>query len=372
MASYEVCDDYVNQGPPYKEGYSFFLKRLTAQYNDSQSVMAQAYLYKYEGTFTISKSSDTDVTNAYDGYTPTAATYGAQAFKRFRPVQPRAGLGQALGELKDFPSLFKVALKRFCDLGSLYLNYQFGWRPFIKDLLDVINLQKKVENHIRFVRNHNGKWIKRQGTLRDTTETTNTHNLNLIIPALSSYLLYPVGSPSKVERTLIVKDKIWFEGVMKYYIPKLEVDSAKNMWSSPLLRKLYGLEITPSLLWKLTPWTWLTDWFVNVGDIHENFTNQGYDNLVTKYAYVMRTRSTSAVYAGTKPLRMSELICSGGKIIGYQPAYPGPVPACSVAFTAECKERARAFWWGVGNSDGSSLTERQLAILLALGIQQAR
>lgn len=364
----ETCQDFLNPGPPYRVGHEFLLRRKTAQYIDSESVTLQNYFYKYVGKFAIN-SGASEVDAAFASYGATAQTYGAQAFKRFRPVQPRMGLGQALGELKDFPSLFKWQLRKFQDLGSNYLNYKFGWRPFLKDIMDFIDLQKKLERHIAYVRKNNNKWLKRKGILRDETTST-TSNTGSMIPDMVSYLTRPYGSVPRVTRTLIVKDKVWFEAKMKYYIPKLNVDSAEDMWSSPLLRKLYGLEITPSLLWKLTPFTWLADWIVNIGDVYENLTNQAYDNLVAKYAYVMRHRSTSVVYTGTLSTSTGLFNCQNGQVQSWYPVVNGPTPIARAVFTAECKERAKATQWGFGN-EGGSLTDRQLMILLALGIQRA-
>lgn len=369
--SVEYCRDYLNPGPPYREGHSLFLRKLTAEYVDSKDVSVYAGYYRYEGSFGMSIGMPAEVTAAYNGFAETAGTWGATAFKRFRPVQPKVGAGQALGELRDFPSLFKLALKKFKDLGSAYLNYQFGWRPFIKDLLDFIETQKRIENHIRYVRNNNNKWIKRRGTLKDDTTTTTTSAPSYMHPALNSYLCWPIGSWGTGTKTLIVKDRIWFEGVMKYYIQGLEVDSCQDVWTSPLIRKLYGLELTPSLLYELTPWTWLIDWVLNVGDVLENFSNSMYDNLVAKYAYVMRTRSTSVVYSGVRTMRSAPLICDGnGRIIGFSPAVPGPTVTAAAKFEAICKERAKATQWGFGN-EGDSITDRQLAILLALGLSRS-
>lgn len=362
----ETCTDFVNPGPPYREGHDFFLKRKTAVYNDSDHIDVQAGFYKYSGKYCF-VGSDNELATIYANYEPSAGSYGAQAYKRFRPVQPRMGLGQAIGELRDFPSLFKLQLRRFKDLGSGYLNYQFGWRPFIKDLLDFIQMQKKVENHIRFVRKNNGKWLKRSGVLRDETSTTTADGIGTIQPVPIPQFIwgYPNSPIATRRRTLITKDRIWFEGRMKFYIWGLEVDKAESVWTSPLLRKLYGFEITPSLLWELTPFTWLADWISNVGDIYDNMSNQAYDNLVTKYAYVMRHRSSTYVYTSSQQLRNSPAICADGKYVGQGPVTMGPRITPSAVFTVECKERAQAFQWSIGNGD-APYSDRQLAILAAL------
>lgn len=369
LALQEECSDFVNPGPPYKEGHSFFLKRLTASYIDSDDVDVSHYFYRYKGKFTMGGSSaSTEAEEAYKNYSKTAQSFGASAFAKARPAQPKVGLGQFFAEMRDFPSLFKVKLQKFKDLGNLYLNAQFGWRPFLKDMADWFSAAKSVDDAIARIRRDNGKWKKRRITLRDATTTT-VVDWNFIIPILNSYLMWPHGQPPDGEKTLVLRDRIWFEAAMKYYIPNLRLDDGLTIGSSKLRRRLYGLDITPSLLWELLPWTWLLNWHINVKDLIVNFESAGYDNLVTKYAYVMRHRQTIVRVQSSQSTQQGPPICVNGRYVGHQDSFFGPLPIARAVFHAECKERERVCEWDVGNL-GGELTPRQLSILLALGFQR--
>lgn len=365
----EQCWDFVNPGPPYKEGHAFFLKRLTANYIDSDDIEAAHYFYKYAGRFTISGvSASSEAVAAHGGYGETAQSYGAQAFAKARPAQPSSNSGQCLFELRDFPSLWRVALRRFKDLGNLYLNVEFGWRPFLRDLADVLSTARSIDRKIANIRKNNGKWKKRNITLRNATTITEVP-WNHVTPVPPAYLMWPTASSPKGTKTLIVKDRIWFEAMMKYYIPDLHLDDGLTIGSSRLIRRLYGLDITPSLLWEILPWTWLQNWAFRVKDLLINLESQNYDNLVTKYAYVMRHRETSVVIQSSVATQMGPPICVDGRFVGHQDSYAGPVALARAVFTAECKERSQVCQWNVGNLD-SPLSDSQLAILLALGIQR--
>lgn len=368
IASWEECWDQTNPGPPYRSGGAFFLKRKRVELYHSDPINTRTYFYRYAGKFACNVSS-TELDTILANYQPTASTYGAQAWNKFRPVKPRADAGQFIGELRDFTSMWKFAIKRFQDLGSQYLNVQFGWKPFLNDIKKFIKLQHNVENHIRFVRKNNNKWIRRGGSLRNEVTSTTSKVGCVAYPVLETYF-YPGGVRAQSDRTVITRDNIWFDAVMKYYIRGLQVDSCKSVWSSKLLQKLYGFELTPSLAWELLPFSWLQDWIVNIGDILSNLSNSMYDNLVAKYSYVMRHRQTEITYRDRQTIYRNEPICVNGRYVGLTGYQVDSYPECRAVLTVECKERERASQWGFGNEGDGGLSPRQEMILLALGISR--
>jgi len=111
------------------------------------------------------------------------------------------------------------------------------------------------------------------------------------------------------------------------------------------------MEITPSLAWELLPWSWMVDWFGNVGDLMANISAASYDNLVAKYAYIMRTRRISYNTIQDQPLTIGKSLRLNG------------------TFFVETKERAAASPYGFG-LDWNGFSTSQLAILAALGISR--
>lgn len=354
----EICQDFTNPGPPYKTGGDFFLRRMGREYGVSGSVSLKSpywHSHRYNGSFSCCNNIDiTEVIDVYNGYSFTARSYGATGWNRFRPVKPRVNLGQSIGELKDFPKLYKVALKRFCDLGGAYLNYAFGWKPFVGDLIKTMRLAQKIDRVIKNLRDNNGKWRKRGGTLRDDTHSEVIESEDAVYgwkrlhPTL--HLELESDSPVHTTVTRISRDKIWFEAMMKYYIADLEKDRCKSIFSSPLLRYLMGLNVTPSTVWELTPWSWFIDWFGNIGDVLSNMDAIGYDNLVAKYAYVMRRRKTTLEFSESK-----------------QVSFPNTTVAATSSAYAECLERARASPWGFDVAvEDASPYQKSIAAALAI------
>lgn len=295
IESTAYCADETHPGPPWKDGGPLFLKKWYNPIFHTRNVdiVSSNGLDRYVGCFYHQYPPGGIGTEypALSRQTDLGTKWGATGWNKFRPTRSKANLAQFIGELREFKTLFRGRLRDFKDLGSAYLNYKFGWRPFVKDILDFYNALQKVERTIDYIRRNNNRWITRGGTLLRTEDTAYSTDLgNCVRP----YLPYHFHStiPTSASHTLITprtEERIWFKARMKYYIPGLKVDRCKDVVSSPLLRKIYGLEVTPALVWELTPWSWLADWFGNVGDILENISSQTYDNLVAKYAYVMRS-----------------------------------------------------------------------------------
>lgn len=368
------CWDEIHKGPPYRVGGPLFLVRKTCKWTDATAQSLECHGYKYTGALTLN-CWDTELDPTSIAYEPSAASYGAEAWNKFRPVKPKSDAAQWIAELRDPPRIpwpwSAAGLRRtvlgFKNLGSQYLNYEYGWKPFVKDLIKMYRTSVKIERHIAYLRKNNNKWLTRGGILKNELNVTSSDVPHISMPALPSY--FYSNTTWTCKRTVIERDTVWFKGRSKFYIPGLSVDSAKSVWSSPLLRKMYGLELTPSLAWELLPFSWLQDWVVNVGDVISNFSNSLYDNLVIKYAYVMRHRSKSVIYDETVPIQVSVPPCIG---YSFGPNVPSPLNLRAV-LTVECKERAHASQYGFGGGGilDEGLTPRQQRILWALGLSRS-
>lgn len=271
---------------------------------------------------------------------------GPEAWNKFRPKLTKVNMGQFVAEIRDMPKLFKVELKRFKDLGSGYLNYQFGWKPFISDLRGWLQSLLRLDRQLAEMQKHNGKWLKRGGVLSESNDT---------IEDAGCYV-----TPSNGLTTLFLKRvttsllKSWFSGSFRYYIPGLSDGSWGKL---RIARKLWGLELTPALVYELIPFSWLLDWFSNVGDVVANATAASDENLVSRYAYIMRHRIVSVdCYARVK-----------GTFTAYRKTPTTSYADLSSHCRVETKCRAAASPFGF-NFELDDFSNYQLSILAALGM----
>jgi len=226
------------------------------------------------------------------------------------------------------------------------------------------NLWQTIDKRMAQLVRKNGKSINRKATLED--ETTTDFSTDSYpgawhwIPG-AFYLTGNSGSSTlSAQRT--TKTKVWYSANYRYYIP----DIGSSQWDLRARLALFGALPTPELLWEVLPWSWLIDWFSNVGDVISNMSPNAVDNLVQNYHYTMKHVTTTTVLTST-----SHQV--GVDFREYGTWYwPTLDVECRSALTEESKVRD-----GTGNPFGvnvtlSSLTLYQGSILAALGISRSR
>jgi hypothetical protein len=270
---------------------------------------------------------------------------GAAAWRKFRPARSDQNLGQFFAELRDFPSLFKFRLKKFKDLGSGYLNAQFGWAPFVADIRRFIQRAKKLDSQLERLKRQNNKWVRRGGDLYSSEDQSISDNAGLQ-PA--NYCTVDTK-----RRIITEKERCWFSGSFRYYIPGLSDGSWGDFRMS---RKIWGLELTPALVYELIPFSWLVDWCANVGDVVDNISSMTFEHMAARTAYVMLHKEVIDRYEVGFTGRFTEL--GNVKSSSY---------FASTTITTETKARAKASPFGF-ETDWDLFSTFQLSILAALGI----
>lgn len=288
---------------------------------------------------------------------------GTQAIERTVPTNPVAGMSTFLGELREgFPSLMGAAsLGRFDNipkkLGGEYLNYQFGWVPLVSDLKKFLYAAQNSTRIFEQFQRDSGHHVRRRYFFPDESSVTSPISVSNTLG--NTYLDattwgYPgrLGSSTK---TISTKKKTWFSGSYTYYLDQGTDILSKMRYYEQQANHLLGTRITPEVLWELAPWSWLLDWYADIGSIISNASALQQDNLVMRYGYLMQTSITEVVY------RHTDIPSLHG---GWTPG------AVVNTFRTTRKERIRATPYGFG-LDTDLFTGSQWAILAALGMTKA-
>lgn len=328
--------------------------------------------------------------------------FGTRGIRRTRPGNPLASLGQFLVELRDLPRLPELLFHRASILkaaGSDYLNYEFGWKPFIQDMRKLYRAQRIMDKRLSQLIRDNGLPVRRHFEEKAPIEheemyvgssATSTHGqwlgnfwdvfgtdslpyppedwdfFNDLYLTVGDYP-YVVG-PSEWPGSAHVK---WVRNTStvtrfcctyKYYIP----DIGSSQWTRKAVGALYGAELTPALLWELIPWSWLIDWFSNVGDILSNVSANAVDHEVLDNCYVSRTIvqddivDVSASWEDFTHLETGLQFFAGGDKVTY-----------SRQRVHKLRQPSSPFAFGSSWDGWHSFTARQLALLAALGLTRA-
>lgn len=283
---------------------------------------------------------------------------GTKGIAMSTPNSPIVDLATFAGELRQIPRVYspskwKDAIKNFKKMprrtAEDYLNFEFGWRPFIGELLDFCKESKTADVKLNnFVRN-SGKEIRRKRTVLNNSDTTMTTQSGVFTsPALAS-AYYISGNTGTRITGIRTTTKAVFSGSFTYYLPKIRNKADVDKRRRRLVRYLTGAEVSPDVLWNLSPWSWAADWVGNIGDILHNLTAFSQDGLVMKYGYITVHQE----------VKVSWLL------------YGKPLKNGPAEFSQQCTmtriQRVRATPYGFGLNP-NSFSNRQWAIIGALGI----
>lgn len=271
------------------------------------------------------------------------------------PTNQGVDLGVNIAEIRDFPRLVKGKLDSLKSLVSSLSNprgladwvlaINFGWRPLVSDIRKTIKLFEKVEARIKFLMQNGGKPLYRRTPKWDPT-VTDEEIFSYSGPDNPGWMRDevpldgdPDGMTDRFKCKLVLHKEVTeaASGVFTYHLGDIPPTPAY------LRLKLFGLIADESLMWEATRWSWLVDWFTNVGDVISNLQANIRDRVVSLYAYSQR-----------RVVREYTFTCSNG-------FYD---VAVTRVFDTKCRRKIDPF----GLAVEISLSDLQLAILVALGI----
>jgi len=299
-------------------------------------------------------------------------TFAQQAYARTAPTSVVFDAALFLGELREglprlIPSVLKDGINVFKNLGKDYLNFEFGWKPFISDLQNAAQALLGATDMLA----QQGKRVHRSYSLPLTQSAgvlSGTDTLELYVGGIKGFAAsYNAGNFGVLttsalrnvsfDLTKTRNSRRWFEGEFSSFYP-LGFDPNDFLQRLSLLM---NPKITPSTLWELAPWSWLVDWNLRIGDtIRANELNAN-DLLVMHYGYAME----KTVYATASSWRVLSNISATSTMSG--------VPSRGyIQSTTTYKRRLRANPYGFRVGGAGALTGSQTAILGALGLTKLK
>jgi hypothetical protein len=307
---------------------------------------------------------------------------GTKFLRNTMPGKSHANLTQAIAELViDMPRIpfngfdHKLFDRRNLpkNIGSEYLNIVFGYKPLVSDILKVCETIVKIDDIVTQYQRDAGpdKTVRRTRKLnpvRTHVQNVISNNIKLGFPFgpngtyPGEYLFYlknlpgfypnhpngQIGTRGVLTEEISTYEQYWFASRWMYYLAADSQLFGSMHRAAQLAKATLGIRLDLELLWELAPWTWLSDWFVNIGDILSLNAAISTNDQVLQYAYLMHETQVSYKYSHS------------GVILAEKPT--GPI---SSLITQRKQERVRATPYGFGvNLNG--LSPDQIAILAAL------
>lgn len=162
-------------------------------------------------------------------------------------------------------------------LSGLWLEYSFGWIPLIKDTEDAIKALDRLLTS-------NTKKSVIVGSFSDKRDTSNT------LPANERYESFPqFGS---LFMSWVPTHSVLLEQCIVRYKAKVVHEPVMTKWDNYALFGFTPSELVPAA-WELLPWSFLVDYFANVGDVLQSWVTEA-----PKVAFVNKTVLRSTKYYG--------------------------------------------------------------------------
>lgn len=187
----------------------------------------------------------------------SASQYHYDLWKGCRPtLATRANLFVFLAELKDIKRMFDILPPKHFSLSdwrtvlsyvnSQHLNFNFGVKPFCRDLVSTFDALKRFDERLdKYLKNANRDLLQHRSLTKSfqTDETTD--------------LLYGCK-----QRTVTIVTTCKYTSTYKYSyaVPYDGTELKLRAWIDAL-----GLSPSLSNIWELIPYSFVVDWFVDVG-----------------------------------------------------------------------------------------------------------
>ena len=259
-------------------------------------------------------------------------------------------------------------LRKHTNPGNEWLSYHFGWAPLVKDVFAAIDVLYRL--HVLLyasddTRRHRGGDLATLGRNTESSTSPLAHGgaigtNTFLSPQVKDFTgtfgagwLDPVGV--RVSKSVLIEADFRFAA---RYHSGARPNSREQGYLDKAL-DLLGLDITPATLWNLAPWTWLLDWFSNIGTVAQNLSDLDWSNVLLDYAYLTTVVKTTSSIGVNMPASWS----SG--------RYTTSTPFIAQRWVTTEKVREQASPYGFSVS-WTGLNPFQLSILAALGMTRGR
>lgn len=317
----------------------------------------QFYDYQYDGR--VFAHTTGNASNGLSGW-PILNPYeislmigaGTLAINRTAPTNPASEMMIAVAELlRDKPQIPLSGFKKDPGLASgagEYLNYVFGIKPTISDVTDLRDSIMDSSEIVKQFERDSGKTVRRRYSFPTTRSVSVQNQGNAYALPNMPGAPWAVAVPKTLE--IITTRRLWFSGAFTYYLNMGTSVHDRLARATQIANKLYGIRLTADILWALTPYSWLADWFGTMGAVLENLSAFQINGLVLRYGYTMAHTKVEQKYT----------LATSKTALGYDLVQ---------SFATEWKQRIRATPYGFGLNP-ETFSDQQWAILAALGISK--
>lgn len=194
---------------------------------------------------------------------PSNSFLAVQLVAATNPSRPVVDLPVAFLELRELPSLLKTVGDTLIKTwAKKNLSREFGLTPMLDDALKLMKFSSLVAKRVEMFKALRERPLLRKATLWSGSLYSEPGNL-----------VQTNSSPTRVQtihKRISINTSVVIGGYVTW-TPEPVFDKSNLAYADPALeflarRAVLGTSIDAYTLWNAVPWTWLADWFGNMGD----------------------------------------------------------------------------------------------------------
>jgi hypothetical protein len=185
--------------------------------------------------------------------------FALRIMKAGNPSTPLLDVPNFVYELKDIPQALRIAGRTLIGKGAnAYLSYQYGWAPLFRDMFKLDQFQSAYTARVKQLNN-----LRSRGF--DVRKINLRHDSYLNPPQWvtadsSKHAIIDVLEQWSAER------RIW--GYSRWIADDFAAQADDSDIQARARNSLLGVQaLGLATIWESLPWSWLIDWFANVGSI---------------------------------------------------------------------------------------------------------
>lgn len=308
-----VCDDYVGKTKDELTGLTPSSPLMIFQRKHQPPLFNYYMHYSFHPPFAYNKYSQVPATmpdatgsvsspvGGWSSLEPSNSEIIAKILANTNPYRYTISIPVLILELLDATSLLKFAAKSFAGLfGGGFLNWKFGYLNMIRDIKTLATITRAIEDRVKEFNDLISAGGSRRRVLVSKKTSSNDYNSTFFSSFLGSW-------GGKVHSQY--QSRIW--GSVHWHPARdklLEVQALTD-FNSAVAHVLDVDFPDPSTVWEAIPFSWLIDYFVNIGDALKAVENS--DLVIPSDLCIMRERkvTTTATWqltnsnTGDEPIR---------------------------------------------------------------------
>jgi hypothetical protein len=278
---YSYCEDIIGNYP--NDNY-FYVERLSDT-GGAMSGRDPFHVYTYDNM----KCAFAHASHLALGTPPSDTVAATMAAARTNPSRPVVSLPVFIEQLKETPLRIRDNGRKksiHSESGGL-VGANFGWGPLFQDVFRIFNFASEVNDRMKELKAlHSKKGLHRKWTVWD--DRTQLVQSNVTVFSLVGNLV--------VDYHIVTNGKKWATVHWTPNVPE-SIPSADDLLQTARLA-VHGWRISPSDVWEIIPWSWLADYFGNIGDfLQANDNNAGASPSSCCVMTQMTTSTTTTVVA---------------------------------------------------------------------------